>query len=238
MARSRYRTDRRWGRRAITKAVSEVTPSAAPPARIGVVARTLNLPAVDWMLKWLLARPRVLQLVDVLLGMAIVGLALRSLLLSARPLVPTGAGAASTQTIATAILPPTGSEAQAAIDLVAAYNQASIAAAVLNRADALAAYLTTDGSAWADAQAEYQRRASTGETHHPTLSRWGILRVAIDADTAIVETQEQWDDLTSVDGAVVSSKRGLLTQNVYYLRRAPSTERWLITTITTTNVIG
>ena len=47
-------------------------------------------------------------------------------------------------------------------------------------------------------QAEYQRRISTGEIHHPALTRWGILRVAIDADTGIVETQEQWDDLTSI----------------------------------------
>jgi len=236
MARSRYRTDRRWGRRATTESVLEAMPPAPPSARTGVVARALTLPVVDWMLSRLVARPRVLQLASVLLGMVIVGLALRSLLPSA-PLAPAGTRAASAQTIATAMLPPAGSDTQAAIDLVAAYNQASIAAAVLNRADAVAAYLAPDGNAWAEVQAEYQRRASTSETHHPALSRWGILRVAVDGDTAIVETQEQWDDLTSVDGAVVSSKRGLLTQNVYKLRRVLSTERWLITTIATTNII-
>jgi hypothetical protein len=237
MAQSKHNTDRRWGRRATTKAVSRALPPAAQPARIGVVARTLTLPAVDWMLKWLVARPRVLQLAGVLLGMVIVGLALRSLLLSATPLVPAGASAASAQAVATAMPPPAGSNTQAAIDLVAAYNQASIAGAVLNRADAMAAYLAPDGSAWADVQAEYQRRARRDEIHHPALSRWGILHVAIDRETAIVETQEQWDDLISVGGTVVSSKRGILTQNVYHLRRAPSTERWLITTISTTNII-
>ena len=139
--------------------------------------------------------------------------------------------------IATAMPPPAGSETQAAIDLVAAYNQASIAGAVLNRADAMAVYLAADGSAWADVQAEYQRRASMDEIHHPALSRWGILRVAVQGDTAVVETQEQWDDLTSIAGAVISSKRGILTRNVYHLRREPQTERWLITTISTTNII-
>ena len=134
-------------------------------------------------------------------------------------------------------MPPAGSDTQAAINLIAAYNQASIAAAVLNRADAVAAYLAPDGNAWAEVQAEYQRRIRTGETHHPALSRWGILRVAVDTDTAIVETQEQWDDLTSVSGAVVSSKRGLLTLNVYHLRRVLQTERWLITAISTTDII-
>ena len=237
MARSRYSTDRRWGRRATTESVLGAMPPATPPARTGVVARALTLRAVDWMLSRLVARPRVLQLASVLLGMVIVGLALRSLLPSAAPLAPAGASAASAQTIATAMPPPAGSDTQAAINLIAAYNQASIAAAVLNRADAVAAYLAPDGNAWAEVQAEYQRRIRTGETHHPALSRWGILRVAVDTDTAIVETQEQWDDLTSVGGAIVSSKRGLLTQNVYHLRRVPQTERWLITAISTTDII-
>jgi hypothetical protein len=217
--------------------MSGATPPAAPPARSSVVAQTLNLPAVEWVFSRLLARPRVLQLAGVLLGMLIVYLALRSLLPSATPLTPAVVSAASAQTRATAMPPPAGSDTQAALDLIAAYNQASIAAAVLNRADTMAAYLAPDGRAWADTQAEYQRRINTGETHHPALTRWGILRVAIDADTGIVETQEQWDDLTSVGRAVVSSKRGLLTQNVYHLRRVPKTERWLITTIITSNII-
>jgi hypothetical protein len=210
-------------------------PPAAPTVPASVVARILALPVIDWVLKWLLARPRALQLVGVLLGMVIVGLALRSLV--SAPVTPSGASAASAQAIATAMPQPARADTQAAIDLVAAYNQASIAGAVLNRADAMAVYLAADGSAWADVQAEYQRRASIDEIHHPALSRWGILRVAVEGDTAVVETQEQWDDLTSIAGAVISSKRGILTRNVYHLRREPQTERWLITTIRTTNVI-
>ena len=46
--------------------------------------------------------------------------------------------------------PPAEADTQTAIDLIAAYNQASIAGAVLNRADVMAAYLAPDGSAWAD----------------------------------------------------------------------------------------
>ena len=60
----------------------------------------------------------------------------------------------------------------------------------------------------------------------------------LDGDTATVETQEQWDDLTSVDGVVVSSKRGILTLNSYELRRSPGTRDWRITTVASTTVIG
>jgi hypothetical protein len=60
----------------------------------------------------------------------------------------------------------------------------------------------------------------------------------VDGNSATVETQEQWDDITSVGGAVVSSKRGILTRNTYALRRSPSLGRWLITTVTSTVVIG
>jgi hypothetical protein len=122
--------------------------------------------------------------------------------------------------------------------VVAAYNQASIAAAVLNKADAMAPYLAPDGQAWAQIQAEYQRRATKGETHDPALTRWGILQIAVKSDTATVETQEQWDDIASVGGEVVSSKRGILTRNTYELRRSPSPGRWLITAVTSTLVIG
>jgi hypothetical protein len=68
---------------------------------------------------------------------------------------------------------PASAADQAVVNVVAAYNQASITAAVLGRADAMAPYLAPDGHAWADAQAEYQRRAGRGETHDPALTRWG-----------------------------------------------------------------
>src|SRR5262245_49544740 len=119
MARSRYSTDRRWGRRATTKLVSPV----APPASPSVIARTLSLPAIDWMLSRLVVRPRVLKLAGILLGMLVVGLALRSLV-PAAPLEPAGARTPAAQALVTASPPtPAGSDTQAAIDLVAAYNQ-------------------------------------------------------------------------------------------------------------------
>jgi hypothetical protein len=86
-------------------------------------------------------------------------------------------------------------------------------------------------------QAEYQRRIGRGESHEPALTRWGILSVTVDRDSATIETQEQWDDRTSIGGQLVSSQRGVLTRNTYALRAAPDTGRWLITTITTTTVI-
>jgi len=200
-----------------------------------MIGQTLALPALDRLLGWLLDRPRVLQVAGVLVGIFLAALALRPLLSSAAPvsLAVTNATPAQSATAS----PSAGSSEQAVIDLVAAYNQASIAAAVLGRADAMAPYLAPDGTAWADAQAEYGRRATRGESHNPALTRWGVLRVVVNSDAATVETQEQWDDQTSVSGQVMSSRRGILTQNIYELRRVPKTERWLITTVTTTNII-
>jgi hypothetical protein len=204
-----------------------------------VIDQALAMPALDQVLGRLLDRPRVLQVAGVLVGIFLAVLALRPLLSSAAPVSLAAINATPAQVVATASrqTAPTGSAEQAVIDLVAAYNQASITAAVLGRADAMAPYLAPDGTAWADVQAEYGRRAARGESHNPALTRWGVLRVVVDSDTATVETQEQWDDQTSVSGQVMSSRRGILTQNIYELRRAPSTERWLITTVTTTNII-
>jgi len=238
MGRSKARSKRHRQRRSYQRAPVAVPPAAqaTPPTMID---RVLALPAFDQMLGRLLDRPRVLQVVGVLVGIFLAVLALRPLLSSAAPVSLAAINATPAQATVTASAPaaPTGSAEQAVIDLIAAYNQASITAAVLGRADAMAPYLAPDGTAWADAQAEYGRRATRGETHNPALTRWSVLRVEVVSNTATVETQEQWDDQTSVGGQVVSSRRGILTHNIYELRRAPSTERWLITTVTTTNII-
>jgi len=52
-----------------------------------------------------------------------------------------------------------------------------------------------------------------------------------------VETQEQWDDIASLGGQVISSRRGVLTRNIYELRRSAALGRWLITTISSTPII-
>ena len=65
-----------------------------------------------------------------------------------------------------------------------------------------------------------------------------MLREEITGDTAKIETQEQWDDITRVGGHIVSSRRGVLTQNTYELRRAATGGRWQISTVTSVSVIG
>ena len=65
-----------------------------------------------------------------------------------------------------------------------------------------------------------------------------MLRIAVAGDTATVETQEQWDDITSVGGQVVASRRGILTRNTYTLRRSQSMGSWLITDVATTTLIN
>ncbi|MEN9933895.1 MAG: hypothetical protein RLZZ387_474, partial [Chloroflexota bacterium] len=86
-------------------------------------------------------------------------------------------------------------------------------------------------------QAEFARRAQRGETSDAALVRWGVLRSVVDGDTALIETQEQWDVITSVGPSVVSSRRGVLVRNRYQLRRAaPGT--WQIATVETTPVIS
>jgi hypothetical protein len=120
--------------------------------------------------------------------------------------------------------------------IVAAYNQASITAAVLGRPDPMAPFVSPDSQTWADILAEYARRVTRGEAHGPTLTRWGVLRIAVHGDTATVETQEQWDDITSLGGQVVSSVRGLLTRNTYTLGRT-ATNNWQITNVISTPII-
>jgi hypothetical protein len=175
-----------------------------------------------------------LQLGVVLLGVLLIAIAFRPRI----PLTQASTPMLTPIAISSSPMTAANTEEQSVIHVVSAYNQASITGAVLNRADAMTPYVAPDGRAWADVQNEYQRRASKGETHNPMLTRWGVLRVTIDAEIAIVETQEQWDDLTIVGGQVISSQRSILTRNSYTLQRSATTRNWLITDITTTSVIG
>jgi hypothetical protein len=101
----------------------------------------------------------------------------------------------------------------------------------------LAPYLAADGEAWREVQGEFERRARQGETSDAQLVRWGVLRTTITGDAARVETQEQWDVITSVGPAVMSSRRGVLVRNEYELRRGAAGV-WQIAAVTTTPVIG
>lgn len=198
--------------------------------------RLLAYPALDQLLATLLYRPRVLQFVGVVLGAVLAALALRPLVAPAAALpagvaldgVPTVVGAPAEQT----------DEETSVLAVVAAYNQASITAAALNTTEPMAPLLAPDGSAWVEVQAEYRRRAERGETHNPALTRWGVLATSVQGDTATVETQEQWDDITSVGGQVIASRRGILTRNVYTLQRSAAGAGWQIAAVTSTTLIG
>ncbi|SRR5258706_9776821 len=234
---------RRHARRRFGHATAHTTTTMRVPESGVTLDRILALPRVNRALGRLLGRPRALQLVGVLIGIMMVALALRPLVWQTQ--VPAASYAPSSET-ASIPVPATEPLAQLAanggqdevLNVIAAYNQASITAAVLGRPDPMAPYLAPDGSTWAEVQAEYQRRATRGETHDPALSRWGVLQIVVDADIATVETQEQWDDMMSIGGQVVSSRRGMLTRNTYTLRRSPSLNRWLITDVATTTLIN
>ena len=208
--------------------------------------RVLSVSVIDRLLERAVGHPRLLQWVGISLGLVIIALPLR-------PFFVSSAGSASAAGLAQASNRTTlslstadrdsqqrilSAEPSEPLAVVGAYNQASIAAALLGRADVIAPYLASDGAAWTEVLAEFARRATRAETHEPTLTRWGVLREEITGDTAKIETQEQWDDITRVGGHIVSSRRGVLTQNTYELRRAATGGRWQISTVTSVSVIG
>ena len=197
--------------------------------------RLLAYPALDRLLAMLLRRPRAIQLLGVALGVVLAVLALRPLVQPG--LLPAAAAPIEVSPAASTPIEPTNDDA-AVLAVVTAYNQASITAAVLNTTEPMAPLLAPDGDAWAEVQAEYARRVARGETHAPALTRWGVLAVSVQGDTATVETQEQWDDITSVGGAVIASRRGILTRNVYTLQRSAAGARWQIAAVTSTTLIG
>ena len=229
-------------RRRFGRAATHATTAAARVPEVGATLdRILALPRVDRMLGWLLDRPRAVQFAGILIGIVLVALALRPLIWPVdRPTTPAASSSGAAPVSAPVTVPLAQSAANSSEDevvhVVAAYNQASIAAAVLGRSDPMAPYLAPDGKTWTEVQTEYQRRAMRGETHDPALTRWGVLHMVADGDTATIETQEQWDDMISVGGQVVSSQRGILTRNSYTLRRSPSLNRWLITDVATTTL--
>ena len=195
----------------------------------------LAYPALDQVLAALLRHPRMLQACGAALGIVLVALALRPLVLPGP--VPAAAAPVELSPAASIQIEPTDENA-AVLAVVAAYNQASITAAVLSTTEPMAPLLAPNGSAWAEVQAEYARRSARGETHAPALTRWGVLAISVQGDTATVETQEQWDDMTSVGGAVIASRRGILTRNVYTLQRSLSEVGWQINAVTSTTLIG
>jgi hypothetical protein len=199
-------------------------------------------------LDWLVGRPLVSRALGVLLrfphallvvaaagGISLVALELQPLLF--------GQGMVVRAQVVEQLAPPPAAtpalaeEGETVIAVIAAYNQASIGAGLLGRSDLLAPYLTPDGEAWQQVQAEFARRAQRGETSDASLVRWGVLSSVVAGDTALIETQEQWDVITSVGPSVVSSRRGALVRNRYHLRRTAA-GAWQIAEVETTPVIA
>jgi hypothetical protein len=194
-----------------------------------------SLPLFDRALAALLRWPRALAGVVIVLGLAV----------TAGSTLPLWTGASNEHasgTPATSVptgepVPEEAAAQQQVLAVVAAYNQASINAGLLGRVELLEPYLARDGEAWREAQAEYERRQQRGETSDASLVRWGVLRLEIQGDIATLETQEQWDVLTSMGPTVISSQRGVLVRNHYELQRTEA-DAWQIVGVETTPVIG
>ncbi|HWQ13440.1 MAG TPA: type IV secretion system protein, partial [Roseiflexaceae bacterium] len=185
--------------------------------------RLLNLRPLRRALDGVLARPRAVQVAGVgvcaiLLGISLIGGGM------AGTAAPAATGTAFAQAIESG-----AEEAQAAgaaVQAVAGYLGASVAAARRGDLRPLAPYVDPRGPAWQALQEEYARRAARGATHDATLRRWGVLYAAADGERATVVTQELWDDVTWVDGALEASRRGALSRATYRLRRGPA--GWLV----------
>lgn len=198
-----------------------------------VVAGLLALPVVDRALGLLLCRPRLLQGVVTVMGAVLVVLALAPL----DALRDTLSSARGDSEVPLAQAAPTH-DAEAVMQVIAAYNQASITAAVIGRMDPMTPYLAPDSPAWVRVQTAYQQRAARRETHTPTLTRWGVLRSTVNTTTATLETQEAWDDVLRISGQVRSSRRGMVLHTTYTLQRTAAIGMgWRVTDVTSTVVV-
>lgn len=224
---------RRMTRQAHTRAHSA---QRDPEPVASVLGWLITRPAVDLALSMVVRSPRVLMGLTALVGLLLTALAIH-------PLVRMSSDHAGVQYPApiSQVVTPTSTtiapEHQAILSVIAHYNQASIAAGLLGKADLLAPYLAPEGAAWKAVQAEYARRQARGETSDAALVRWGVLQIQVADDVAWITTQEQWDVVTSVGGAVIASRRGVLVRNTYELRRSPQAG-WLIVTVQTTTLVA
>jgi hypothetical protein len=179
----------------------------------------------------LLRRPHVLLALGVTLGVTLIA----ATLFSGQPAIPSPS--AEVDRAPGGATPPGAQRDDAVLTMIAAYNQASITAGRLGDDTLLAPFFAPESPAWQQVQAEYTRRRQRGELSDAALVRWGVLAIHLDGDTARVETQEQWDVVTSLGGTVTSSRRGVLTRNVYILRRALD-GGWRIVRVETTPLVA
>lgn len=124
-----------------------------------------------------------------------------------------------------------GASEVAPLPLVTAYTAASITAAQTGQVGLLAPYLVPDSALWARIAGEYARRAAAGETHQPTLVRWGLVGQTATATDATVELQEQWNDVRVRAGETAVTRTGIVQRVRYALQRPAATDRWQIAAI-------
>lgn len=210
--------------------MSEHRHSALEP----LLARLTELRPIDRLLGWMLLRPRAVQGGAATLCAALIALSVTG---GAADVSPHAAGERAPE-VADAPAQASPEErdepVEQAIAAVAAYNRASIIAAREGRVEHLLPHLHPSGAAIAQARAEYDRRAGLGETHDARLRRWGVLSAEASGAWVTVETQELWDVVVWSEGKIVSSRRGVLTRNIYRLQRAGA---WLIADVTTEIVV-
>ncbi|MCS6841943.1 MAG: hypothetical protein NZ699_01755 [Roseiflexus sp.] len=216
----------------LKKSAQQQSATHAPTASDRALCWLLARPSLDWLLTAALRYPRMLM--TAALG---VGAALAIWHIGA--LQPAPADTPSLMRIPNVSAPATSTPATTIADdvvqFLAAYNQASALAAARGQAALLEPYLAPDSPAWQSVAAEYARRASVGERRDASLVRWGVLQGDITSAGGWVDTQEQWDVAITVGGRIVSSRRGVLTRNRYWLRR--DADGWRIVDAATTEVI-
>jgi hypothetical protein len=123
------------------------------------------------------------------------------------------------------------------LQVVAAYNAASIAAGRTGDVTVLYPFLTPTGAAKQAVQAEFERRSQRLEMHAPELVRWGLVRSDVSETQAMVETQEVWNDQTLIGGVVTGAERNMIFRHTYHLLRQDPTQPWLIERVDTMPVV-
>jgi hypothetical protein len=203
---------------------------ASVPLR-GQLAEHFDRRLLDRALTPLLHHPFLLLVLGVGLGTALVVWSLLPWALPAKASEPAMSGQATTSPP-----PPSDiSERDEVLAVLAGYNQASVVAGASGSVEPLMPFLAADGPALRAARAEFARRTIGDERSEASLVRWGVLQITIDGVQALVETQEQWDVITSARGDVLRSRRGVLSRNLYALRR--SSAGWRIVSVTTTPIV-
>lgn len=198
-----------------------------------VFNKFLGLPWIDKAWQWLSGKPRLLLSLVTCMGIALTVWLLSPLWTTPVQERPVSASTRPATQSAAVPSPDAGNtQEQEVLAVITAYNQASIAANLLNNPDLMQPYLDTKAVIWPNIQKEYTTRMAQGMTKELTLVRWGVLKIeAPTKGTVQVMTQEEWDSVANVAGTIVNSQRGIIVRNTYTLVQPDDTSTWLIQAI-------